>query len=359
MVADAGLTMDRIRPVDIGGLEVTPFAQDICVCLTPRDAAPADRFVFLEPLDFQRRDDREICDRVGAALSHDVRASGLEFQGGNLLCTDRHILIGADHFEANREAMAPTDPTAPEQAVRMAFKTSLDDTRALFPLGAPQVPVPRPIVRPGGSRKAVHYIHPSAIGLNQPIFHIDMFVTPLGPIGGIPTALVGKPTPSHQHGPEVDLLAGLPFDTVVRALESAGYRVLRNPITTATLRANGQPRRVRDLSPSDDIEGALRESVVAQGAQPTDHVEIFEHHILTWNNVIVENRGSSGLHVVMPTYDHPHDAECAAIYESLGARVSRLPDMTRMVALRGAAHCMVRDVARHHETDADVGPRIA
>ena len=342
----AAISADRIRRVDIQNLDVTPFVQDICVCQTDGGGQTVGRFVFLEPAEFMRRDDPEICDLVGTALNHKVRLSDLLFQGGNMIVSDRHILIGYDHYVANQAPAQPDDPPLTTPAVLMAFQMSVDAQRDLVALGGAPVSVPAPIIRNRAIRRHVHYIHQEALGLAQPLFHIDMFVTPLGEIDGKPTVVIGEPEPTGQHGHPIDLLSHLSFHEVVVQLKTKGYEVKRIPITTGTQGFAPAVLKVREIPQTNETGRILRQSLLKDGAKLSEMVDFFEHHVLTWNNVIVENRGAEGLHIVMPSYDHPLDAKCRAVYESLGASLTVLPDTTMLAALRGAAHCLIRDVAR-------------
>ncbi len=342
----AGVGSDRVRWVNINPLKVTPFVQDVCVCLAEQAGIDSGRHIFLEPLAFSRHDDRDVCDRVELALQHEVQSSGLLFQGGNMMISDRHILIGYDHYMANKPSNGDDGQLSAGPGIYQEFQIAVDSRRGLLPLGGNPVSVPTPIIMTHSGRLHVHYLHHEMMGKKQPLFHIDMFVTPLGEIDGQSTVVVGAPTANSQWNYSIDLLGHLPFDDVAAQLKKQNYRVVRIPIATGM--SNGPYRSVKvdELSRQDETEMVLRESLIQHGAKPREMVELVEHHVLTWNNVVVENSGESGLDVIMPSYDHPLDDLCRQEYEHLGAKVSVLPDTTMLASLRGAAHCVIRDVAR-------------
>lgn len=337
VISQSGFPADRLRRVVLSDGRTTPFAQDIFLPLLGEGPS---QVVMLKPDGFTRLQDGHLCAAVSEQLSLPLMCSSLRFEGGNLLALRDHVLVGWDGLSCNSE-------TASTQiSGTTLFDPVLGPNRKLLPLGGKEVTPPDPVALPEDGQTTLHHLDPLLPGQHQPLFHIDMYVTPLGQVQGQDTVLVAEPRPSPQWQGQVDLLAGLPFDETAHQLENAGYRVLRVPITTGTLAQHPDRRRVDELSKRRAETARLRAMAMACGARGSDFVGLRKHHVLSWSNVLVENSAENGLHIVMPTYDHPFDDICAGIYSDLGARVTRMPDMTSLASLRGAVHCMVRELAR-------------
>ena len=190
-------------------------------------------------------------------------------------------------------------------------------------------------------------------GTYQPIFHIDMFITLLGP----DAVLVGSPALGDE-------LLGLrsPFalhdvyDNIAGKLAKTGLEVHRNPLvhrpeigpsfTVVELRfmAN-QPGNEALLDAVNDL--------LALGARESDIARVRTWHHVTWNNCLVENGAGVGHHVYLPTYGHfPNqelatiDAEMKALWEKLGFEVHMLGDFNAFARRQGVVHCIKKYLRR-------------
>ncbi|MEP2028823.1 MAG: hypothetical protein ABJI96_08970 [Paracoccaceae bacterium] len=359
IIGQVGFPAERITRVTLYSGEVTPFAQDICVCLERSQSSGTGTFFFLEPTEFFRLDDRNICDAVADTITQTVLLSHLRFHGGNMLCSDTDILIGSDHFQENQPTTEGLSAAQITVSTLQTFRNSLDETRDAMQLRCEDTSVPEPVNLPEDGELTFHYLDEQAVGRSQPLFHIDMFVTPLGKLNGRQMVVVAEPEASPQWGGQIDLLSSLPFQEIVDEFVRQDYLVARIPITTKTLGMRPWRQRVRWLSDRNPNHRRIRDAAMKAGAGMNEFIGIREHHILSWNNVMVENIGWDSLKILMPTYGHTFDNRCRGVYEKLGARVQDIPDMTVLATLRGAVHCVVRDVARRGGTEFPAPTGIA
>ncbi|MDC0116058.1 hypothetical protein OAH97_01110, partial [Octadecabacter sp.] len=202
----------------------------------------------------------------------------------------------------------------------------------------------------GGAPKG-HHMSAEAIGRQQALFHIDMFVTILEDRDGDATCLVGDPVPfNDENGKEVVLLDTDGFELVADQLCELGYRVVRNPITTRPFDKRSFTVAGLQNQAFSDLK-AIGNEAAALGSAGGAKVDVYEHYVQSWNNVLIETEVGRR-QVIMPTYGSEFDAANAEIYRDLGYDVRCLPDCTEFAYLQGAAHCLLRDIGR----TGSVGP---
>ncbi len=343
-------------------VQLTDWAEDAYVAL--HDGVDRTGWL-MEPWSFGRGGDALIADAVEEHT--DLRASGapLVFQGGNCLVGPDLWLLGKDYF-ADTVALltGPRPPvevppgTEPAAFARDLFTDYVDAARRLVVVGT-RKPIPlRDLV---GTREGDDYyldLPSGGAGAFQPIFHIDMFVTLVGPgEDGRMTALVGSPR-------QADRLLGTasPFalhdvyDNLAAALRRAGLSVHRNPLVHRPTVSQVLPlARLKDLATGpggEDLADAV-DDLAAVGAVDTTPVHVREWHHVTWNNCLVEDSASVGRHVYLPTYGHGDDADLAVLdshmadlWDDLGFTVHALADFGPFARRQGVVHCIKKYVDR-------------
>jgi hypothetical protein len=310
-------------------LRYTVWAEDPYVVV--EDGAPPTRRFLVEPFTFPRAGDSVLAELVAEATELQSIQSPLYFQGGNVLIGDDFVLIGVDYlfetldtFLRYRPVLGmPADRAGAQDFIVGLFRQSFDPERGLLFAGT-RLRVPdvqtRPLTIAGEEWKEV--LHTGA-GRNQPIFHIDMFISLAGrgPSGRY-RLLVGSP-------PEADRLLGRPslpqalseiFDDVARQLETQGFEVIRNPLP---------------LTYVDDPLAKER-----------------TWYFATSNNCLVQIEADSK-HVWLPTYGHGAWADLVAtdeanrrVWEGLGFTVHQLGDFNVFAQNLGSVHCIKKYLAR-------------
>jgi hypothetical protein len=304
------------------GMNFTVWAEDAyCVC---RDEADAETYL-VEPASFTRAQDAFIADRVAPATDLEATQARLYFQGGNVLIGDDFWFIGADYPAHSLDLgfIVPEGEESTAEAVARGYGAAMDHARRLIVIGS-RVPVPsqlrRPITLEGESWEEVLHFG-NANGTLQPLFHIDMFISLAGRVGGGPyTVLVGDPQLAADtlgeplpEGAMQDV-----FDDIARGLGELGFNVIRSPLP---------------LAYDDDDSTRTRYWYFATG-----------------NNVLTQDTPKK---VWIPTYGHGPWAKLAAtddairrIWEGLSFEVEMLPDFHPFAANLGAAHCIKKYLAR-------------
>lgn len=282
---------------------------------------------------FERADDRLMADAIAreGGASYRVRASGLSFEGGNIVSDTEHVFIGANTILHNAIAL-----DVPEAEVVLRFEEELG----------------RPILVIGPAM--------------QPVGHIDMMLTPLGngriavadaaagarlaeralaeaPASveaferGVEESFFGDPSIREVRGvggpigvPRVrgrtgEMMAwswkiAAQLDGVARALAARGYRVERIPLLF------GGP----DVNPDGDDERAMKAT----------------YPMLTYNNVLVED-GAGGKVVYLPRYGwRAIDDAADEAWQALGYRTRPIDGLTVSAMYGGALRCAVKVLAR-------------
>ena len=312
-------------------LAYTVWAEDPYVVVDDVESDPPRSFL-VEPFTFPRAGDSVLAELVAEASAIQSIQSPLYFQGGNILIADDLVLIGVDYLYETLETLTryqpvlglPDEPGQARGFVVDLFRQTFDPERAFFFVGtrlrAPDVET-RPLTIDGEEWTEVLY---AGTGLQQPIFHIDMFVSLTGRgEGGRYRVLVGSPA-------EADRILGRPtlpqamnelFDDVARQLKAQGFEVLRNPLP---------------LTYVDDPAARQR-----------------FWYFATSNNCLVQIDETKGDHVWLPTYGHGAWSELEAtddanrvVWEGLGFTVHQLADFNVFAQNLGSVHCIKKYLAR-------------
>lgn len=305
-------------------MRYTVWAED-AYAVTRAGGAGASYFV--EPASFPRQEDALIADIVAAQTDIDQYHASLYYQGGNILIGDDYWLIGADYPNKSISLglIQPRPNETKLTAVRRAYGSSLDVGRKLHLIGS-TLPVPnqmeRAITVNGQSWKEELYAG-NGVGTVQPMFHIDMFVTPAGrDTNGNPLVLVGDPRLACQILNEtLELHAMAPiYDDIAKKLKNIGFTVVRNPLP---------------LVYQDDTSRRTR-----------------YWYFATANNALVEIDGTNK-RVWFPSYGYGAWGNLAAtdqankqIWEGLGFTATMLGDFHPFAFNLGAAHCITKYVTR-------------
>lgn len=307
---------------------VTPFeldiwAQDPYVAMQT-SGEDQDVSVLGEGVQF-RSSGMIVADEVTAGLAElegpPMRAfqSFLFFEGGNVLATPSRVLVGKDHLARNLGR--PGLPN--EQRVGEAFARLFGNGRQeILPVG-----LDRPI-------EAADRWGDALTGYFQPIFHLDMHVTPTGMVGnsGREVLLFGTPTAAADvAAPPPDFRLQPAFDKVEASLKRH-FEVHRLPLLP----------------------------VAGQAGAPNWPLE---RYYLTWNNVLIESwdndEGGVARYVFMPVYGpgaeaaglnaevrHALDELAEQTWSDLGFEVRRLTSMEDLAYAGGAAHCISKTLRR-------------
>jgi hypothetical protein len=199
----------------------------------------------MEPWEFQRAGDALIADAVEEYTDIQASQAPLIFQGGNCLIGDDFWFLGTDYFADSiallRRGRAPVElpeGTDLAGAVRRLFHDYVDAGRRLVLVGT-RKPIAVPDFR--GRREGEEYfldLPSGGTGAFQPIFHIDMFVTPVGREDGRFVVLVGDPA-------QADELLGTTSPYALREVYDQLAGTLPRPASTcaATRWSTGAPGR--------------------------------------------------------------------------------------------------------------------
>ena len=320
---------NRIRFVDLPFENlITIWPQDPFLVLT----GPGGAGTLLTSKAFERADDGTMANAIAWEASYGVQASGLLFEGGNIVSDREHVFIGANTIRQNAVEL-----DVPEPEVVLRFEAELG----------------RPVLVVGAVPQAVS--------------HIDMALTPLGD-GRLALAdaaagariaeraLKEDPgsvaafeawTEDHFFGdPSIREIAGEKgpltapdvrgrtremidwsrklaplFDNLAKSLEQQGYRVERIPWLFG--------------GPDIDTTAAYSEWSLRPG-----------YPMLTYNNVLIEE-DADGKRVYLPRYGWPAmDDAASQAWEALGFSTRPIEGLTISAMYGGALRCAVKVLAR-------------
>jgi hypothetical protein len=309
-IDEVGISRDDLQLV-LSVFDYSIWAQDAYVALT----APFQGPLLAEGVLFPRYDDMSVADDVAAQTPVSALQSYLYFQGGNILGSPTAHLIGADYVWRN------TGRAGLETETKVLDRFSQLFGGDIVALGRFD-PIPAAHRRQGLS------------GIFQPIFHIDMYVTPTGVTGqsGKEIVLVGRPSKAREilgQGPG-------PFDFDEYFRETAEQLDPMFEVHSLPL-----------LPMHGDLGG---------NADPA-----FYH--LTWNNAVLENHTDDQrvLHrvVYMPTFSEDAgdfgvdravrealDDAAAGIWIDVGFEVKRMDGLEDLAYGAGSIHCITKTLQR-------------
>ncbi len=339
----------------------TDWAEDPYVAVI--DTAD-DTAYLVEPWEFPRAGDALISESVQEHVELRSGQAPLVFQGGNCLIGDRFWLLGRDYFadtvalvEGRRPPVDIPPGTTTEAFVTRLFSEYVEAGRELVVVGTTR-PIPLRLFY--GSREEDEYfldIAGDGVGTFQPIFHIDMFITLVGPDGeGDFNVLVGSPALGDEIlGTRSPYSLDDVYDTIAGQLEGQGMRVERNPLVhRSELGRTFTVAQLRDIANQPGNEPLLDAvtELVAAGADERTSVRVRTWHHVTWNNCLVEN-ATSGRDVYLPTFGHGRnedlevvDQEMKALWERRGFTVHLLGDFNPFARRQGVVHCIKKYLRR-------------
>jgi hypothetical protein len=346
-------------------VSLTDWAEDAYVSL--KDASDGTGYL-MEPWAFPRAGDALIADAVEEYT--EIRASGapLVFQGGNCLIGGDFWMLGTDYFAdtialltEGRPPVAIPDGEDPQEFARRLFSKYVDAERELILIGTRR-PIPvRDFV--GVVEDGTYYLDLGGEGAGtfQPIFHIDMFVTLVGPrADGAFEVLVGSPRLANARlGTSTPYALDSVYDAIAAELERRGFVVTRNPLVhrptlggTTTL---GQLREQASIPENRGLVPAIAE-LSSGGATDDTPIRARNWHHITWNNCLVENGEAVGKHVYLPTFGHDGnkdlaviDSDMADLWQQRGFTVHLLGDFNGFAERQGVVHCIKKYVTRGGE----------
>jgi len=302
------------------------WAQDPYVVLS----AGSDRPFLCEGVLFTRFQDMAIADDVAAQANVSCIHSLLAFQGGNILATPDRVLIGEDYIDMNHGRVGLETETKVLDAFSELFG------REVISLG---------LRDDHGSSMRLPDVHKQlgVGGWYQPIYHIDMHVTPTGVFeDGKEVVMVGRPQRAWD------------------VLGSDGY---------GPLGCNDD--LYRNIEEQLKKYFAIRQlPLLLQYRRPPKGAPESGFYHLSWNNVVIENyqdeHGATHRVVYMPTYgvegakgqDHDVrrtlDDAARDAWKDLKFEVKEIKGAEDLAYAQGSIHCMVKVLKRSGYVAQDI-----
>jgi hypothetical protein len=311
---EAGLPADSLLFALSPRFNYSIWAQDAYVALN--DASGG--MILCEGISFPRYEDMTVADDVAAQCDVAVLQSYLYFQGGNVLNSGPVTLIGMDYVERNARRFRMPDVESVKTEFAALFGTDI------VPLGG----------RASGQYAWYQDGRLSGYGF-QPIFHIDMYVTPTGVAGqsGKEIVFLGRPEAAKT-------AVGRYSD--VAAVNNGTYNSFFDE-TEAQLAARFEVQYLPLW--------LTRSNLGLTGVEP-------RYYNLTFNNCIVQ-AGASSRRVLLPSYsqdaaDYGVDGEVRQQLESaaesawtrLGFQVAWMDGVEDLAFNQGAVHCITKTLRR-------------
>ena len=318
----------RVRFLDLPFKSpITIWTQDPFLVLS----GPGDEVTLLTSKTFERADDRLMAEVIAKDGGYRVQASGLSFEGGNIVSDTENILIGANTIRRNA-----IDLDVPDAEVVVRFEEELG--RRVLVVG----PFP------------------------QPIAHIDMAITPLGD-GRIAVADSAAGAAIAERALEEDPASVAAFerwceehffgDPAISELKGA-----EGPLKAPQLkgRTAEMVKKSREVAPLlDGIAAALtRQGYRVErvpllfggpendGPDDADRMRA-AYPMLTYNNVIIES-GQAGHRVYLPRYGWPAmDDAAREAWTAIGFTARQIDGLTISAMYGGALRCSVKVIARN------------
>jgi hypothetical protein len=342
-------------------VDITDWAEDAYVSLKTAPNGPSQ---LTEPWEFRRMGDAMIADAVEGHTDVKASQAPLIFQGGNCLVGKDFWLLGRDYFVDSMKLISNGNSPirlaagmTPEDGVRDLFKRYIDSQRRLIVVGAKK---PIPLRQAVGTRQNSDFfldLAAAGMGMYQPIFHIDMFITLIGDnSAGRFEVMVGDPS-------QADGMLGVtsPFalqdvyDRIAGDLEAEGFAVKRNPLVhhpTPGITLTLADLKAMAHQPGNDVMIDAVRDLAAAGAVDATKVRIRSWHHITWNNCLVENSTTKGKHVYLPTFGRedqrfaPIDLHMQNLWQSLGFTVHALDGFNAFARRQGVVHCIKKYLDR-------------
>ncbi|MEM9358825.1 MAG: hypothetical protein AAGB04_21800, partial [Pseudomonadota bacterium] len=284
----------------------------------------------VEPFEFPRYADSLVADYISSNTRILGSSAPLYFQGGNILIGDDFFLVGSDYprrtLDYVGKQILPGEGETSEELVRRLYKEFLDHKRAIHYVGtATTVPTEESVSIDveGETWSEIRY-YGNAEGTKQPIFHIDMFITPAGRSeSGDFQLLVGDPAAAARliDMPLPDHAMQSSFDEIAEDLLGLGFEVIRNPLPLIYM---------------DD---------------PFRRTRLW--YFATSNNALVQNGPETESRVWLPEYGFGNwqvlsktDEANAQIWRRLGYDVSKMGDFHLFAERRGSLHCITKFLQR-------------
>jgi hypothetical protein len=318
----------RVRFLDLPfESPITIWTQDPFLVL----AGPGDDITLLTSKEFERADDRLMADVIARERGYRVQASGLFFEGGNIVSDAEHILIGANTIRRNAVEL-----DVPDGEVVVRFEEELG--RQVLVVG----PFP------------------------QPIAHIDMAITPLGggriavadsAAGAVIAERALKEDPASVAAFEKWCEEHFFGDPAIHELTGANGPLTAPRVTGRTAEMIAKSREVAPLL--DGIAASLarhgyhvtRVPLLFGGPEAEPDADDSErmraaYPMLTYNNVIIE-ADQAGQRVYLPRYGWPAmDDAAREAWAALGFAVQSIDGLTISAMYGGALRCAVKVLAR-------------
>lgn len=304
-------------------INFTPWTEDPFIVVND-DKGP----LLVEPHSFHRRNDSLIPIFMDGINGSRRLRSPLYFEGGNTIVGDDFILMGADYAVeslAHLGNYTADDGISRVEKVMKMYNDYLDTRRKIFYIGS-NIPVPEEasglFSYKGGLRKEKYY-RQNKPGSVQPVFHIDMFITPAGRgKDGRYRLVVGDPALASEILGEKVSPYSIPevFNDIANGLRANGFDVYRNPLPLVYM---------------DDERSFVRNWYFASA-----------------NNALVEITGNSKM-IWLPCYGfgdwsylHKTDEANITIWKNLGFEVIVIEDLHPLAEHSGSLHCIKKILRR-------------
>lgn len=302
----------------------------------------------LKPKRTERCNDGSIAKSVaGGKSGYHLRTFDFQLEGGNILVADDFILIGKDEVRHNGEGTSAEEFLA-------SFKRNIGDERPVFFVETPFVPYEKPpkmkqaeeLERSVGEVLKVKDYYSKIYnwrGEEQPIFHIDVFMTLLGyNENGDYELLVGEPISGFDlQAPDIDEEIRTVFDYQLNDAKQRIDECIENLQTTFKKRLNKTLKIHRNPLPLTFYREGLK----------------YYWYWATYNNCLIQNGTKKT--VWIPTYGHDHDfnthwnylekydIENQEIFNNLGFEAHLLDTDFNFFARRsGSLHCLSQTIKR-------------
>ncbi len=302
---------------------ITPWARDAQLSLSNPQGKP----LLLKPNSYTRKDDGCVAELLQQNNICELISAPFYFEGGNILLTEDYLLVGADTI-AQMEGENDAEKLSAFATALSAFDNTISNkTSRQIILIKSKTPVPleRTVASQVAGKPWDEVLYFRGIkGTQQPLFHIDMFLSLAGKTSqGSQRILVADPAlAAHLLDEKTHpcAMAGH-FDEIATDLEQQGFEVIRNPMPLIYM---------------DKIAKAKR---------------VWFH--ATTNNVLVQESTTKGNIVWLPQFGHDNWPELVKIdqynqqlWEGFGYEVRLVAKCQYLAENVGGIHCMTNVLQR-------------